>query len=400
LLSLVEQTGTQAGGVRVGALRVGGMSLVRHQLGLALALGCERVICVTPSQEPEMPVLREATEAAGASFHAVPGVRGMLGLVSVADEVIAFAEGLLVWPELILPLLDAGPCVLAQPVEHGLDAGFERLDINHASAGAMRVPGRLIERLAPLPDDADPFSILQRVALQSGVVQRLLGGDALEAGRWQLVRGEADAHAVEAAWFRLHTLDSGAMGPTALLARRGVRVLGPALLHAGSGGTVVAMAGAVAAGLALVTGWFSLATTGFVCAAAAWTLFLAASLFGRVERRSLRLARPQIDPVLIYTATLDVTLALLMVWNETDRAGQGLLHRAFAPVMLLGLVRLVPRVMAPGRAAWLRDRALLALALGAGALMGWLDGTILAGAAFYLGAGLYAVRSSSQLTPL
>jgi hypothetical protein len=133
---------------------------------------------------------------------------------------------------------------LAQPVERGLAAGFERLDAAHASAGAMRVPGRLIERLAPLPDDADPYSILQRVALQSGVPQRLLGEDVLAAGRWQLVRGEEDAHAVEVAWFRQHTLGDDALGPTARLARRGVRVIGPALLHAGSGGTVVAMAGA------------------------------------------------------------------------------------------------------------------------------------------------------------
>jgi hypothetical protein len=131
LLSLVEPTGS----MRVGALRVGGMSLVRHQLGLALALGCERVICVTASSDPEMPILRDATEDAGASFHAVPGVRGMLGLVSVADEVVAFAEGLLVWPELILPLIEAGPCVLAQPVERGWPRG------SNGSMPAMPRPG-------------------------------------------------------------------------------------------------------------------------------------------------------------------------------------------------------------------------------------------------------------------
>jgi hypothetical protein len=399
LLSLVEPTGAEASGVRVGALRVGGLSLVRHQLGLALALGCERVICVTTAQDPEMPVLREAAEDAGASFHPVPGVRGMLGLVSVADEVIAFAEGLLVWPELILPLLESGPCVLAQPVERGLEHGFERLDVAHAAAGAFRVPGRLIERLAPLPDDADPFSILQRVALQSGVPQRLLPPQALETGRWQLVRDEEDAHRVEAAWFRLHTLDSGPVGPSEMIARRGVRVLGPALLHAGSGGTVVGLAAGVLAALALVAGWFRFSVTGLLFAGLAWLLFQAASLFGRVERRSLRLARPRLAPLLVYAGALDATLALLMVWNETDRAGQGLAHRAFAPVMLLGLMRLASRLTAASRGVWMADRALLALVLGAGALMGWLDGTILALAALYLGAGLQAVRDPVQLTP-
>jgi hypothetical protein len=395
----MEPTGAEADGLRVGALRVGGLSLVRHQLGLALGLGCERVICVTGAQDPEMPVLRAAAEDAGASFHPVPGVRGMLGLVSVADEVIAFAEGLLVWPDLILPLLETGPCVLAQPVERGLEHGFERLDASHAAAGAFRVPGRLIERLAPLPDDADPFSILQRVALQSGVMQKTLPPEALETGRWQLVRSEQDAHHVEAAWFRLHTSDAGHVSPSQAIARRGVRVLGPALLHAGSGGTVVALAAFVLAGLGLVTGWFGLSTLGLLFAGGAWVVFLAASLFGRVERRSLRLARPALAPLLVYTGVIDTVLVLLLVWNETDRAGQGLWHRAFAPVMLLGLMRLVPRLLVGARAAWAQDRALVALVLAGGALAGWLDGAIAALAVAYLAAGLHALRSPLQLTP-
>jgi len=88
------------------------------------------------------------------------------------------------------------------------------------------------------------------------------------------------------------------------------------------------------------------------------------------------------------------------VWNETDRAGQGLVHRALAPVMLLGLMRLVPRVMVGPRAAWMEDRALVALALAAGSLMGWLDGTIVVLAVAYLGTGLNVVRAAPQLTPL
>ncbi|WP_068089072.1 hypothetical protein [Novosphingobium rosa] len=382
----------------MGALRVGGMSLARHQLGLALALGCERIICATGPHEPEMPVLRQAAEDAGASFHAVPGVRGMLGLVSVADDVIAFAEGLLVLPELMLPLIGDGPCVLSQPIEIGLAAGFERLDINHASAGALRVPGRLIERLAGVPDDADPFSILQRVALQSGIGQRVLPGAALEPGHWQLVHNDEQAHAVEEGWFRLHTRDGGAQGLSGRIARRGVRLLGPALLHAGSGGTVVALAGGVLCALALVTGWFSLIVAGCVLAAAAWVLFLSASLFGRVERRSLRLARPRLAPMRVYGGALDATLLLLLLWNESPRMGQELAYRAFAPAVLLGLLRLASALMPPERAAWVSDRALLAVVLGAASLAGWLDGAILALALLYLGLALNAVHRASQLT--
>ncbi len=384
----------------MGALRVGGLSLARHQLGLALGLGCERIICVTTPHEPEMPVLRQAAEDAGAAFHAVPGVRGMLGLVSVADDVIAFAEGLLVWPELMLPLIEDGACVLSQPIERGLAAGFERLDLNHAAAGALRVPGRMIERLADVPSDADPFSILQRVALQSGVQQRVLPDLALEPGRWQLVRNDDQAHEVEEGWFRLHTHDEGVLGPSGRIARRGVRLIGPALLHAGSGGTVVALAALVLCGLALVTGWFGLTTTGCALAGAGWVLFLSASLFGRVERRSLRLARPRVAPMRVYSGVLDLTLALLMLWNESPHMGQGLVYRAFAPVMLLGLLRLGTSVMPPERVAWVADRALLALVLGLSSLAGWLDGAILGLGLLYLGLALHAVHRLSQLTTL
>lgn len=394
----MEPAGAQAGAPRVGALRVGGASLARHQLNVALALGCERVICVTAPQEPEMPLLREAAEEAGVGFHPVPGVRGMLGLVSVADEVIALTEGLLVSPDVMLPLLDGGPCVLAQPVDRGLEYGFERLDAHYAAAGAFRVPGRLIERLAPLPDDADPFSILQRVALQSGVPQVQLTSEALESGRWQLVRSEEDAHRAEAAWFRMHTSDGGVAGPSEGLALYGVGVLGPALLHAGSGATVVALAGVVLAGLALVAGWFAFSTLALLCAAAAWLFFLAAALFRRVERRPPLSPRPKAAAIRGYGWAFDVVFVLVLIWNETAKAGEGWQHRAFGPLVLLGLMHMVPRLLSGKRAALMEDRAIVALVLAAGSLVGWMDETILVLVAIYLGAGLQAVRGPLELT--
>ena len=128
-------------------LRIGGATLARHQLGMALALGCERVICVAPVLDAHLVSLQHVAEARAARFHVVTGARGLISLVSAADEVIALADGLLAWPDMAIPLLDAGVGVLVQPIEAGLAAGFERIDLNHASAGAMRVPGLLVERV-------------------------------------------------------------------------------------------------------------------------------------------------------------------------------------------------------------------------------------------------------------
>ena len=74
-------------------LHVGGLTLARQQLGLALALGCERIACVARGLTPEMLALQHAAEKAGAQFHVITGPRALSGLVTATDEVLALAEG-------------------------------------------------------------------------------------------------------------------------------------------------------------------------------------------------------------------------------------------------------------------------------------------------------------------
>ena len=377
-------------------LRVGGMTLARHQLGLALALGCERVICIAPKFDAGMLALQHEAEAASARFHVVTGARGLVALISAADEVFALADGLLAWPELARPLLEAGPGVLVQPIEAGLSAGFERLDLNHASAGALRVPGYMVERLAEMPADCDVFSALQRVALQAKLAQRMLPAEVYESGRWCLVRSEAEAHDVEAAWIRLHTMRAGARSPAVVLARQVVRRLGPALLHAGSNGTALAIAALVVALLGLVAGWFALPATGFALCAVSWVLFVTSAMLGRIERDSLHMPAGRFERDMAFGWIMDATLAALMAGTITQAPGHSWLARLFAPVMLLGLARLVPQIMrrgaedAAGRdwAGWLQDRSALAAVLAVAAFFGVAGQATGALALLYLGVGL------------
>jgi len=336
--------GLPAGAIRAG-LRVGGAVVARYQLALALALGCERIICIMERVDGELLALQHVAEDAGASLHRVDGVGGLLGLVGAGDEVIALADGLLAWPDIALAQLGEGPVVLMQPVETGLAAGFERMDLNHAAAGAIRVPGRLIELMASHPPECDVFSTLQRLALQAGVPQRLLPPQAYEAGCWSLVRTEAEAHGVEPLWIRLLTASPGRTTPSLAVARRAVRLLGPALLHAGSSGTVVGIGGGVACALGLVLGWFGHGALGLGFCAAGWVQFMAASLFGKVERRALRLAAPRVAPMAVYGAIMDGVLGVMLVWNTAPDAVRGpglgpLWLRMFMGVMVLGLARL------------------------------------------------------------
>ncbi len=403
LISATESTGFapgQASPLPRALLRVGGASLARHQLALAAALGCERVICVAPVFDEAMVSLQHVAEAGGARFHVVTGARGLVSLVSAADEVIALADGLLAWPDLAITLLEAGPGVLVQPIETGLAAGFERIDLNHASAGAMRVPGHLVERLAEMPGDCDVFSALLRAALMARLTQRMLPGEVYESGRWSLVRSEGEAHMVEQAWIRLHSLRAGGATPTGVIARNAVRRFGPALLHAGSNGAVLAIAALVCSLLGVVASWFGLPAIGFAACALSWVLFSTSAMLGRIERDSLQLPKRAIGREAVFGWAMDAILATLMVAAIAPVAGQIWPLRGFAPVMLLGLARLVPqiavaeapdentRLASGGWAGWLRDRAVLALLLAGAACFHQAGPATSVLALAYLGVGL------------
>jgi hypothetical protein len=368
---MIESTGTPGAAPLRAQLDVGGVTLAHYQLGIALALGCERVICVAQALDADLLALQQQAQGSGARFHVVPGPRGMLGLVAAQDELIGLADGLLASPEVAVGLLGGGAAVVVQPIEQGLVAGFERLDLNHAAAGAWTIPGRLVERLSEMPPDCDAFGTLQRIALQAGVAQKPLPA---EAGSWVLLRSEAEAHAAEAAWIRLQTEIDGHSAPALRLAQAAVRRLGPALLHAGSGRVAVASGGLALLLLALVAGWFALPLLGLLLAGLAWPVLIAAVLIGRVERQALRVPAPRLVRGPIYAALVDITLVLLLVWGVPIDAGTNLLWRGFAPLMLLGLARVLAQ-LAPQSigAAWARllaDRAILALLLAVAAGFG------------------------------
>lgn len=378
-------------------LRVGGATLARHQLALVLALGCERIICIARSLDGDVMELQHAAEAAGAKFHAVTGPRGLMGLVSTVDNVIAFAEGMLVAPDAAAALL-SGPAILVQPAEAGLKAGFERIDANHAAAGAIRIPGRLVERLADLPPDCDAFSALQRIALQAGVAQRAVPPETIESGRWRLVRDEVEAHSAESAWIRLHTQTDGAASATDLVARAAVRGLGPALLHAGTGGKVVIGAGAVTLLLALGAGWFGFAATGFLLAGLAWLLRTSGEQLLRVERDSMQLPRSRLSRFVPPGWLLDAALVALLAWSLPDDPPVTLAENLFAPFAFLGLTRLLSGAVPPATGRWLGDRMIVAGVLAVASLAGHLEAAVAILSIAMAGFSLLWRRNRQELT--
>ena len=343
-------------------LRIGGLSVARQQLALVLTLECERVICIAPALTPELVALQHIAEAAGAQFNVVRGARALAGLVTASDELIALADGLFASGAEAADLLSEGQGVLVQPIEQGLAAGFERIDINHAAAGAMRIPGRLIERIADLPADCDAFSSLQRVALQASIRQRPIPAPGQDGLFWALVRSETEAHAIEPQWIQQRTRDTRPLGPARGLALLAVRSFGPALLHAGSGALALSLAAAAAALLALGAGWFSFIALGLGFCALGWLLCECAALLVRIESD---LVKPKfgLGSSALYGWVIDAIIVALLGWSAVPLAGLPTIHHFFPPFMLVALLRILAGLPIGHWSAWLTDRSLLALVM-------------------------------------
>lgn len=379
-------------------LRVAGVTLAQHQLGIALALECQRVICIAREFSRELVALQHEAERSGAQFHVVPRARSLAGLISAHDEVVVLTDGLLATPRDVVRLLGEGHAVLVQPVDAGLAAGFERIDLNHAAAGAMAIPGRLVERLGELPADYDVASALTRVALQAGVYTQDIGDALRETGHWQLIRDEAGAHAAEERWIRLHVGDTRVATPGSTIVRLAVTAFAPALLHAGTGGATVALAAAAALLLALAGGWLGFTGSALVFCALAWALRSAAALIDRIRHDS---SDPSTGVVLRDRAldwALDLTIGAILFWNIPYSGVTGLFGRLFVPIMLLGLLRLLPRALDRRWNAWLDDRFLLALLLALAAAVGIAGEAARVFAILLLVGGIFLASPRTRLT--
>lgn len=394
---MLETSATGAAGPRA-FLRVGGISVARQQLALALALDCKRIVCIARGLPPELVDVQHAAERAGAQFNAVPGARQLVGQITAADDVILIGDGLFAGIPEAAALLEKGPAVLVQPIEQGLAAGFERIDLNAASGGAMRVPGRLVERLAELPDDCDAYSALQRIALQAGVNQRAIPAAGAGGSLWVLVRGEDEAHTLEPRWIRDRIASEIPSGPGQWLARGAVRSFGPALLHAGSGSGIVIAAAVVLAAFGLGAGWFGLGPFGLALCGLGWLTRQAGVLLGRIEQPlggEERLAGLRRE---IYGWGLDAVIVVITAWSSVIEPGQGLLHRFFPPLMLIALLRILPRLSGQRWAGWLEDRLVLGLVLGAAVLAGVGSEVVHGGALFLALVGIALPRAELRLT--
>jgi hypothetical protein len=388
----LQATADDAPDAALGGLTLGGRSIAERQLDFALALGAERVVCIADALDPRVLALQHRTEAAGAQFNLIAGARWLLGLVHANDEVVAIADGLLLAPDEAQKALAGGPGVLVLPVEAGLAAGFERIDLNHAWAGVLAMQGRLVEQLVQLPPDCDPISGLLRIALQGRAPKRVLPEAVLTDERWALIRTRHQLAELEPAWFRRHAAAPDWRAPGKAIARFAVRRLGGVLLERRVRPSLLAAAGLAFAASAVAVAGFGMAAAGFVLFAAGWLVAEGGSALAMLA--SAGAARERSRLAGLEGWLLDLALAAIVALA----LGGGWLERLFAPIVLLGLLRIAARRVAPRWAETFEDRAVLVLiiafAFAFGALLPVAELLALAVLALLLG----LLRGTAQLT--
>lgn len=231
-------------------VRLGGRSIAWHQVQAALALGCERIVCLTEAPGAELAALQRDVEDRGARFSAIANSRALSGLVSAADTLFAFSPGVFPDREWLTQAIGARAGVASFSAETAVEQGFERIDRERAWAGVLSTRGDAVEALGILPPDADPISGLLRVALQRGARCVDVPDRWLDEGRWALLGDGAAAKRIETVWQARHV-------PTPALDRPG-----EAAAHHAARGLLGLLAGRSRAPMAVSVGGAMLALAG------------------------------------------------------------------------------------------------------------------------------------------
>lgn len=265
-------------------IRLAGHSIAWHQLQAALALACERIVCLTEAPGAQLAALQRGAERRGTTFHAIAHHRGLSGLVRAADTLLVFAPGVLPDRDWLAQTFAARAAVAVLPADGAVEQGFERIDRDRAWAGVLATRGDAVEALSVLPPDADPIGGLLRVALQRGAGGVAVPEKWLDDGRWALIASPAAAERYQAGWYLRHMPAPAFDRPGAAFAHRIARALVERIANAArTGGGMVG--GGVAIALAsAIGGYLGQSTAGLAGLTLASVLLAIGAVLGRLSR--------------------------------------------------------------------------------------------------------------------
>lgn len=169
------------------ARRVLGRWLGEWQVDHAADMGCTGLFILGGGGGAEAVAVRLAAERQGLKVREITTPHALAGG-------IAPGELLLVLQPQVLPsvsdwwsLATHQGLVLTFPAAAGVEAGFERIDLARAWAGALLIPGHAVHRLLDLPEEVEAGPALLRIALQAGVPELRFSDEILASGAWPVL---------------------------------------------------------------------------------------------------------------------------------------------------------------------------------------------------------------------
>lgn len=375
-IGLIAALRPSADGIARAELTFAGSSVLARQASLLLALGVERVVCLTVGPSPEVLRLHHQVEAGGASFHALTGFAALPALVRAEDDLIILADGLMPDADAVQQLLgSAGPvqrAVAAITAEHPLASAhpedFERIDAARHWAGVLVMRGAGAAQLADFPADADAISVLLRVALQAGTPIRDLDLHEARPEAWVLADNQTALAEAQQAMIARGLSATNWRAPGTTLAMIAVRALATKTLS--QGGRWAAGIGWAALVIAVVSAAYGTATGGLALAAAGAFAGEVASGLTALKRRlqgprDNAPGRPGGDTA----GALRDGLVSLTLWFALAPFPDWQPLAVIGPVVI-GLARLVAHDPRHALAATAADRAALLLTLALAAVFG------------------------------
>lgn len=346
-------------------VRLGGRPVAWHQVQAALALGCERIVCLAEGPGPGLAAIQREAEARAARFSAISHPRALSGLINAADTLFVFAPGILADREWLAQALGARAGIASLPADGAVERGFERIDRERAWGGVLAIRGDAVEALSLLPPDADPIAGLLRVALQRGGRCVEVPEHWLDEGRWALLGDVAAAQRVEAGWQARHVPAPSLDRPGEALAHRLARLalartadrprVAPAIA---AGGTALAAAGGVAGYLGMTVAGLATLALGTLASAVGDRLgrFMRA---GAGESPGRRLGH-------VRDAVIDLALVAIAA-SPLEFAGW---YAPFAALVLVAAMRLAQEDAAPRPVRVFGDRIVMMTLLFAAGIAG------------------------------
>lgn len=369
------------------ARRMLGRWLGEWQVDHAVDCGCTGLFMLGGGGGAEAIATRLAAEREGLKVREIATPHALAGAV-------APGELLLVAQPQVLPsgLAWAGQVdhrgqVLTFAAAPGVEAGFERIDLSRAWAGAMQVPGHTVQRLLELPEDVEAAPALLRIALQAGVPDRRLPDAMIASGDWPLLGRGVPVHLHEEKWLsRKFAAGAGAGDSlTGRLCHWALRRWGASLPGKQAAVPVMLAGGAALAAGGVAAAWFGSGAAGFaLLGLAALGLELAGATAGLQRgreklRRVLPAFRWLVDAGLLACGYLGI---------------EGRWFRQLFPALMVVLAINLPAPSGPVR--WwqraLADRALVAAVVALAALATSPEVALMAAASLLLAVNIAARR--------